>query len=39
MKSKYSSAAGLPTFNQLQKNKNRLQNDFTMLAGKSIKMV
>jgi hypothetical protein len=24
-KNKYSSAAGLPTFNQLQKNKNRLQ--------------
>ncbi len=31
-KSKYSYAAGLPTFNQLQKNENRLQNDFTINA-------
>jgi hypothetical protein len=32
-KSKYSSAAGLPTF-KLQKNKNRLQNDFTKALAK-----
>jgi AraC-like DNA-binding protein len=38
MKSKYSSAAGLPTFNQLQKNKNRLQKGKDRLRGDGLKV-
>jgi hypothetical protein len=40
MKSKYSSAAGLPTFNQLQKNKNPgLQKERSIKSGLKVSNV